>query len=164
VSGTTKLTPICLWRPTPSLIVSLDDRFGEPVDAYVNGSQVWLREDGPGGIVLEWRLHPVPGYRRPPGVGTYEVFANVALALATGADPPAPLTELWDGLEAFPAYDDEVEPAPLAAAAAAAIGVPPDASGLADHGPIADEWERSRGRVSIVEALFGQLGGGASGG
>jgi hypothetical protein len=159
VSGSTRLTPICLWRPTPGLIVLLDERFGEPVDAYVNGSQVWLRDDGPGQIVLEWRLHPVPGYRRPSGVDTYEVFASVALALATGAEPPAPLAELWEGLEAFPAYDDEVEPAPLAAAAAAALGIPPDASGLVGHGPIADEWERSGGKVSIVEALFRQLAG-----
>jgi hypothetical protein len=159
VSGSTVLTPICLWRPTATLIVALDDRFGEPVDAYVNGSQVWLRDDGPGGITLEWRLHPVPGYRRPAGVGIYEVFANVALALATGADSPAPLTKLWEGLEAFPAYDDEVEPAPLAAAASTALGIPPDASGLAAHGPVADEWERSRGQVSIVEALFRQLAG-----
>jgi hypothetical protein len=159
VSGSTELTPICIWRPTPTLIVALDDRFGEPVDAYVNGSQVWLRDDGPGGITIEWRLHPVPRYRRPAGVGTYEVFANVALALATGAPPPAPLTQLWEGLEAFPAYDDEVEPAPLAAAATAALGIVPDASGLAAHAPVADEWERSRGTVSIVDALFRQLSG-----
>ena len=42
------LTPTCVWRASPELIVALDVRFGEPVDAYVNGSQVWLRDDGPG--------------------------------------------------------------------------------------------------------------------
>src|SRR5205085_6053487 len=101
-------TPTCVWRATPELIVALDDRFGEPVDAYVNGSQVWLREDGPGEIVLEWRLHPVAGYRRPDDMSTYEVFSATALALATGASPPAPLERLWDGLEVFPAYGDEI--------------------------------------------------------
>jgi hypothetical protein len=158
VSGPRRLTPTCVWRATPELIVALDDRFGEPVDAYVNGSQVWLRDDGPGGVTVEWRLHPVAGYRRPARLGTYEVFGTVALALATGAPLPAPLEQLWEGLEAFPAYDDEVEPAPLAAAAALALGISPDANGLADHGPIGDEWERSRGQISIVEGLFRQLG------
>jgi len=152
-------TPTCVWRATPSLIIALDDRFGEPVDAYVNGSQVWLREDGPGEMTIEWRLHPVAGFRRPAGCGTYELFAATALALATGTDPPAPLELLWDGLEAFAAYGDEIEPAPLAAAASAALGIAPDVAGMVDHAVIADAWERARGGISIVEALLGQLGG-----
>jgi hypothetical protein len=152
------LTPTCVWRATPALIVALDDQFGEPVDAYVNGSQTWLRDDGPGGIAVEWRLHPVPGYVRPPDVDTYELFAAVALALATGDEPPAAVESLWDGLEAFPAYGDEVEPAPLAAAVEAALGVQPDATGLVDHAAIGDEWEQSRGQASITQALLRQLG------
>ncbi|HET9692145.1 MAG TPA: hypothetical protein VFP61_13415 [Acidimicrobiales bacterium] len=152
----------CVWRARPEVVVALDDRFGEPVDAYVNGAQVWLRDDGPGGATLEWRLHPVAGYRRPAEVGTYEVFAATALALATGADPPAPLEQLWDGLEAFVAYPDEasaVEPAPLAAAAGGALGVAPDVVGMVDHAVIADAWEAARGAVSIVDALVAQLCG-----
>ena len=146
-----------MWRATPELIVALDERFGEPVDAYVNGSQVWLREDGPGGIVLEWRLHPVAGYHRPAGVSTYDVFSEAALALATGRTPLAPLAELWDGLEVYAAYDDEIEPQPLTAAAVAALGIDPDASGLVDHQSIGDEWERTEGTVSVVDALLAQL-------
>lgn len=153
------LVPTCVWRVTPALVVALDDRFGEPVDAYVNGSQTWLRDDGPGGVTVEWRLHPVPGYRRPQGTATEEVFPATALALATGGTPPAPLERLWDGLEAFPAYDDEVEPAVLAAATAEALGVPPDASGLVDHQRVGDAWEQAGGAMSIVDALFDQLAG-----
>ena len=52
----------CLWRATPAIVLLLDERFGEPVDSYVNGAQVWLRDDGPGGTALEWRLHPVAGF------------------------------------------------------------------------------------------------------
>ncbi len=152
-----RLVPAAVWRATPELVIALDDRFGEPVDAYVNGSQVWLRDDGPGGIVLEWRLHPVAGYRRPPGTGTYDLFSATALALATGATPPAPLEQLWDGLEVFAAYDDEIEPQPLVAAASAALGIEPDAWGLVDHEPIAEAWERSGGAVSIVADLLAQL-------
>ena len=153
------LTPSAVWRISPVVVGALDARFGEPVDAYVNGSQTWLRDDGPGGITLEWRLHPVAGYSRPDGVDTFEVFAATAFALATGSAPPAPLERLWEGLEAFPAHGDEVEPAPLRAAVAEALGVVPDACGLVDHERIADEWERSGGRTSIVAALLEQLSG-----
>jgi hypothetical protein len=153
-----RLVAAAVWKARPELIVELDDRFGEPVDAYVNGSQVWLREDGPGGMLLEWRLHPVSGYRRPPGVGTYEVFSSTALALASGSPPPAALEQLWDGLEVFAAYEDDIEPQPLTAAAVQAIGIEPDAAGLVDHESIADRWERTGGGVSIVADLLHQLG------
>ena len=155
--------PACVWRISPELVVALDASFGDPVDAYVNGSQTWLRDDGPGGITLEWRLHPVPGYERPAGIGTYEVFGAVALAVSTGATPPAPPEQLWEGLEAFPAYvaegdGDAPEPAVLAAACTAALGLAPDASGVVDHEPIGAMWEAAGGRTSILEALFEQLG------
>ena len=149
--------PTCVWRARADVVVALDERFGEPVDAYVNGSQVWLRDDGPGGVTLEWRLHPVPGYVRPPTLTTYDVFPSVALALATGEEPVAPVEALWEGLEAFAAYGEELEPATLAAAATAALGIAPDAAGLADHERVGDEWERSGGRTSIVGALLDQL-------
>ncbi len=158
-----RLVACALWRARPEVVVALDDRFGEPMDAYVNGSQVWLRDDGPGGVTLEWRLHPVAAYRRPPGVGTYEVFPATALALATGAPLPAPLDSLWDGLEAFPAYEDDVEPQTLAASAASSLGTPPDAAGLVDHQAIADRWERTAGSISITDALLTQLTGTTAG-
>ncbi len=150
-------TPTCVWRATPELIVALDDKFGEPIDSYVNGSQVWMREDGPGDIVFQWRLHPVAGYKRPQGVDTEAVLGQAALAFATSTTPAAPLIELWDGLECFPAYGDELEPAILATAATAALGITPDASGLVDHETIGDAWEKSRGATSITAAIFGQL-------
>ena len=153
-----RLVPTGVWKASAELLLALDERFGEPVDAYVNGSQVWLRDDGPGGVTLEWRLHPVAGYRRPPGLATEEVFDAVTAALTAGDDPPVPLDRLWDGLEAFVAYDEEVEPAPLAAACTEALGRAPDAAGLADHDLIGDQWERSRGATSIVAALLDQLG------
>ena len=70
---------------------------------------------------------------------------------------PAPLEAMWDGLEAFPAYDDEIEPAPLAAAVEEALGIEPDAAGLVDHAAIGDQWERSRGKVSIIDELMAEL-------
>lgn len=152
------MTPSCVWRTSPDVILALDRRFGQPIDTYVNGSQVWLRPDGPNGITIEWRLHPVAGYRRPAGVGTDEVFANAVFALSSGANPPVPVDQLWDGLEAFPAYDDDdVEPAPLVAAATEALGLAPDAAGLVEHQRIGDDWERQRGGVSIIDELFRQL-------
>ena len=154
-----QLTPTCVWRIGPELIIALDERLGEPLDAYLNGSQVWLRDDGPGGATLEWRLHPVPGFEKPAGVDTYELLSATALALATGGHPPAPPEQLWEGLEAYAAYGDELEPATLAATTTEALGRPPHASGLVDHRSIGDEWERTGGAVSIVDALFAQLRG-----
>lgn len=151
-------TPTCVWRATAALLVALDDRFGPPLDAYVNGSQVWLLDNGPGGMTLEWRLHPVAGFARPAGTATDELFGDVALALSRGDEPAAPIERLWDGLEAFPAYDDETEPALLRAAVTGAVGLAPDACGQVDHRAVGDEWERTGGAVSVVAALLDQLG------
>jgi hypothetical protein len=151
--------PTCVWRVSDLLIAAVDEHLGDPVDAYVNGSQTWLLENGPGGIMLEWRLHPVAGYQRPAGIETMEVFPTVAGALFEDKPPPVPVASLWDGLEVFPAYGDEIEPAPLRAAAIAALGIEPEACGLVDHEPIGDEWERSGGKVNIIDALLTQLAG-----
>jgi len=152
-----RLTPTCVWRISPELVLSLQERFGDPVDAYVNGSQVWLRDDGPGGVAIEWRLHPVAGYQRPDGVDTYDVFTSASYALGEGVDPPVPVEQLWDGLEAFAAYGDEVEPATLGATTTDALGIAADACGVVDHQGIGDAWEKSGRATSIVDALLSQL-------
>lgn len=148
-----------MWRIRPEVVIALDHRFGEPADAYVNGSQVWLRDDGPALLTLEWRLHPVPGFVRPRAVSTQDLFPAVALALASevATASPAPLSMLWDGLEAFSAYGEEVEPVPLAAAAASSLGINPDATGLVDHQSVGDRWEATGGDTSIIDALLAQL-------
>ncbi len=148
--------PTCVWRISRELIVALDGRLGDPVDAYVNGSQTWLRDDGPAGEAIEWRMHPFPGYSPPDGLTHYDVFTRVARAASPGCDGPDPAS-LWDGLEAFPAYGDEIEPAPLTGVLTEVLGLAPDASGLVDHELIADAWERSGGTTSITTALLAQL-------
>ena len=45
----------------------------------------------------------------------------------------------------------------LAAALADALGIEADACGLVDHTRVGDEWEQSRGKVSIIDALIAQL-------
>lgn len=160
ISGTTRV-PSCVWRISDALVVALDERLGAPVDAYLNGAQTWLREDGPGGEMVEWRLHPVPGFRRPAAAGTHELFESVALALGTGGTPVAPPDHLWEGLEAFVAYDDEaseLEPMRLAEVCTTVLGIAPDASGMVEHEPISAAWERAGGQHSIVDAIFEQLG------
>ncbi len=151
------LVPACVWKVTPELLLALDSNFGEPVDSYVNGSQVWLRDDGPGDATLEWRLHPVAGYVKPRGIATHELLEMVMFALRSGDEPPAPLTSLWDGLEAFPGFGDETEPALLSRACTAALGIAPDVFGVVDHQRIGDQWEASNGRTSVIAALFEQL-------
>lgn len=163
------LTPTAVWRIRPEVVVALEEQFGEPVDSYVNGSQVWLFDHGPNDVTLEWRLHPTAGYEPPQGLSIYELWETVAAALTAGADPSTlklgederTLDSLWGGLECFPAFDvegsDAVEPATLAARAAELLGVTPDRHGLVDHERIGAVWEKAQGEVSIVDLLLEQL-------
>ncbi len=144
--------PCCVWQTTASLLSVVLEKLGDPVDSYVNGSQVWIDDDGPSGIGIEWRLHPVAGYVRPEGHTTAAVFADVATG-STALDPIA----LWDGLEAFPAFHDDVEPDALREWVVARLGIAPDAFGRADHDSIADRWERSQRQTSIVRELISEL-------
>jgi hypothetical protein len=154
-----------VWVVSAELIRALDDRLGPPVDSYLNGSQTWITDDGPNEVSLEWRLHPVAGFRAPAGLSHYDLWDRITGQLSGGGDAAAlrlgdetrPLTSLWDGLECFAAYGDELEPATLAAAATDALGRPPDRVGLVDHERIGDAWERARGDVSIVSLLLEQL-------
>ena len=154
-----------VWRIDPELVLALDEHLGSPIDSYVNGSQTWLSEHGPGEVTLEWRLHPVAAYRAPAGLSHYELWEQVVAQLSAGRDPgalvlgedePRPLASLWDGLEVFAPYDD-VEPALLAQSAGAALDRAPDASGLVDHDRVGDAWERSKGDVSLVALLLDEL-------
>ena len=158
-------TASAVWRSSPELVLALDEQFGPPVDSYVNGSQTWLLDNGPGGVTVEWRLHPVAAYRPPARLSHYDLWERVVAQLHAGGDPGAlalgeerrALESLWEGLEAFAPYGDEVEPVTLAQASAAAIGRVPDAAGLVDHDRVGDAWERARGEVSIVGLLLEEL-------
>jgi hypothetical protein len=104
-------TATCVWRVDAPLIAALEERLGPPVDGYLNGSQVWLAEVGPGDVALEFRLHPVAGFRLPTGLSHYDLWEQVVASLAAGtANDALPLGEetralasLWDGLECFAA-------------------------------------------------------------
>lgn len=161
-----ELVATCLWSIGPELVLALDAQLGPPVDSYVNGSQTWLTDDGPKGVTLEWRLHPVAGFRQPPGLSHYDLWESVIAQLSRdGAQPDRlelgegtrRLAELWDGLECFPAYGDPLEPAPLADAAGTALGLRPERAGLVDHDRIADAWEHTGRELSIIRLLEQQL-------
>ena len=164
-----ELTPTAVWSLSPELVLALDEHLGPPVDSYLNGSQTWLVGDeddkSETAMMLEFRLHPVSGYTTPAGCSHYDVWEAVVAQLTQGTDPAAlrlgtearPLSGLWDGLEAFPAYGDEIEPARLASLVTAAIALAPDRTGLVDHEAIGDAWERANGKVSIIALLISQL-------
>jgi hypothetical protein len=157
------LTATTVWTISPELVLALDATLGLPIDSYLNGSQTWLVEDGP--ITLEWRLHPVAGYRAPAGMSTYDLWESIVAQLSANGDPHAlrlgdevrPLTAMWDGLESYEAYGEDLEPSRLAAVAAAQLGRAPDRFGLVDHDAIGDAWERANGAVSIVALLLAAL-------
>jgi hypothetical protein len=156
-------TATTVWTISADLVLALDERLGMPVDSYVNGSQTWLTELDD--LTLEWRLHPIALYRVPSPLSHYDVWEATVDALRAGTDPHAlrlgdetrPLTSLWDGLECFAAYGEELEPPRLVALATEVLGCAPDASGLVDHEAIGDAWESARGSVSIVALLLEQL-------
>ena len=95
---------------------------------------------------------------RPLGAGRRRAVGRAPTpgALQLGTEH-RDLASLWEGLECFAAYGDDVEPAPLAAAATAALGRAPDASGLVDHDRIGAAWEQAVGKVSIMTMLFDEL-------
>ncbi|HYI60308.1 MAG TPA: hypothetical protein VEW93_00730 [Acidimicrobiales bacterium] len=148
----------CVWRLRPELVQALEGHLGIPDDSYANGSQVWLRGDGPGGMPIEWRLHPRPDFARPSAVISHELFPRVVAALAAGTPPPVDPAEAWSGLEAAPAYGDEVDEEVLVGLVTARLGQPPDASGQIDRDDLGRAWERSGGRLDVVEALVDILG------
>ncbi|MEY3361129.1 MAG: hypothetical protein RL531_848 [Actinomycetota bacterium] len=156
-----------IWRLDQALVLALEEHLGVPVDSYLNGSQVWLVDCGPGRETLEFRLHPVAGYRPPEGVSHYDLWEEVAGALTRGVDPGAltigdtvrALDTLWDGLEVFEAYGDSLEPAQIANAAGAVIARDADRSGLVDHDRAGGEWERRGRGVSLFGLIEEQLGG-----
>jgi hypothetical protein len=163
-------TATCVWRMTPDLVLALDEHLGPPLDSYVNGAQTWLTDDGPGGATLEWRVHPVARYHVPSGLSHYDVWELAVSELTRGADAGAlalgsetrALESLWDGIECFAAYEDEIEPAPLVAAASTVLERPPDASGLVDHERIGNAWEYASRAVSLFDMLLEELRTGAT--
>lgn len=160
-----------VWRISPELILALQHRLRPPVDSYLNGSQTWLidRAPSPGEsrepITLEWRLHPVARYRAPKNLSHYDLWEQVVSQLSAEVPPTSlqlgteirALDFIWDGLECFAAFGDEVEPPILAAWTTEMLGIEPEAFGLVDHQSIGDQWSTSGGADSIIELLLRQL-------
>jgi len=154
-----------VWPISAALVLALDDHLGPPLDGYVNGTQTWLTDDALDTATLEWQLHPVGGYTRPRGVSHHDLWDVVISAVRSGASPDAlplgaehrSLSSLWEGLECFPAYGAELEPAGLAAAARARLGLAAQAAGLVDHDRIGDAWTRSNRARSLMGMLLEEL-------
>jgi len=148
----------CVWRLRPAVLTALFERFGPPSDTYGNGSQTWLRSDGPGGTPIEWRLHPRADFVRPTDLAADRLFTRVAGAAAHGDEPPLDPDAVWTGLEAAWAFDEELATDVLAASARDALGLEADACGSVDRTALGVEWERSGGRLDVIGHLLTALG------
>lgn len=172
------LTVTCAYRVDAALVEALDRHLGPPLDSYVRGWQVWLEPNGPGGETLEWRLHPPAGFRMPRGVNPHDLFDVVLQGLAEAEDPVSGTTrgaddagpemavggerrrlrEIWEALEVFPTFGEEIDPRALAAAATTVLGGrAPDVAGRVDHARMGDEWKGRRGDYSVAQVLFSSL-------
>lgn len=152
-----ELIATCVWTVTPPLLVAVHDRLGPPAHAYDNGSQAWLRPDGPRDVLVDWRLHPRADLARPGRLSGYHLFPAVAGALARGEVPDLDPGTVWSGLEAVPAYDDPVTPDALAGRLGAVLGRLPDAWGPLDRDAMARSWEESLGHLDVVAWALDQL-------
>ena len=157
----------CAYRVDAELVERLDARLGPPLDSYVRGWQVWLEPHGPSGETLEWRLHPPAGFSMPRGVNPHDLFEVVLAGIADSPDPSAepldlgeearPLGAVWEVLEVFPTFGDDIGPAALIEAAERALGRRPDRAGHADHGRLGDLFKGQRGNFSVGQALLETL-------
>lgn len=161
------MMPTCVYAVDAALVERLDARLGPPLDSYVRGWQVWLESHGPGGETLEWRLHPPAGFAMPRGVNPHDLFEVVLQALSDAEDPDAdalplgeerrPLSAVWEALEVFPTFGDDVPPEVLTRVAADVLGRAPDAAGRADHARLGDVFKSTRGDFSVGQALLASL-------
>lgn len=159
--------PTCAYRVDAALVEQLDARLGPPLDSYLRGWQVWLEPHGPGGETLEWRLHPPAGFRMPRGVNPHDLFEVVLQGLAGCAAPDVDalvvgeehrrLDEVWEALEVWPTFGDDLAPDVVAASAARALGRAPDVAGRADHARLGDEFKGRKGDFSVGQALLASL-------
>ncbi len=147
----------CVWRLRPAVLTALHQRFGAPADTYGNGSQTWLRSDGPDGTPIEWRLHPQASFVRPTDLAADQLFTLLAGAVVRGEEPRLDPAAVWTGLEAAWAFDEELPADQLASCTAAALGLDADACGSVDRTALGAEWERSGGRLDVIDHLLSAL-------
>ncbi len=148
VLGPLDVSCVFLLSNDVNLLGKIQDKLGDPVDSYWNGSHTWFSEANE--TELEWRLHPVSGFTMPEGARPEELFE---LAIEGQVDP----THYWEGLEIFTFDDTTLSPVDLAQYCSEILGSNPEFSGLVDHEAIAQEFERSQGQVSIVKLLIQQI-------
>ena len=161
-------TATCIWRVDADLVLALDERLGPPVDSYLNGSQTWITGDGPGGIDLEWRLHPVAGYRLARELSHYDLWEQVVARVVGGRRPRLVVARLrgtyvalalgWSGVLRGLRRRPGTRPARIGGGNR--VGRAPDAAGLVDHEAIGTAWEHAKGTTSLVEMVFAELKGG----
>lgn len=132
-------------------------------------------------VELEFRLHPPAGFRQPEGLSHHDLWdetmqqlADRAAALAAGeagqgALDRVPLrlgredrdvASLWELLEVFPAFGEDVSPEQVRTWAEGVTRRPALAAGYIDHERLGGTFKRLGTRFDLPGALREELGAG----
>lgn len=130
------------------LLKLLVDVHGEPIDSYWNGSHTWFTQEDK--CLIEWRIHPVSGFRMPEASRPEELFT---MALENEVDP----LHYWEGLEVFPVEEHQFDEESFSKYCTERLGTAPDFVGYVDHETVGNDYERNNGNVSIISLLAKQL-------
>lgn len=160
-------TPVAIVDVDRALLEALEEAFGPPIDSYLMGWQVWLVDTEIAGadVTLEYRLHPPAGFAQPHGLDHHDLWTEVIVQLADGdgeqltlGDEQRRLTEVFDLLEVYPAFGEDLSARDVAGHVESSLGRAPRAAGDVDHERLGGRWKRQRHDFDLPNALRAALG------
>lgn len=174
------LTPVVIYEVDLALLTTLESALGPPIDSYLSGWQVWIdpvtpaagdaqktgesAEAGDDDIELEYRLHPPAGFAQPEGISHHDLWDEVIVQAADGAEEftlgseRRSLGSLWTLLEIYPAFGEDMTSEQVAGWAADRLGREASAHGAVDHDRIGGDWKRRGHDADLPGALRDALG------
>ncbi|MDX1619731.1 MAG: hypothetical protein R3320_01985 [Nitriliruptorales bacterium] len=152
-------TPIVIFDVDADLLSALEAALGPPLDSYLMGWQVWLHEIDEQDVELEFRLHPPAGFEQPDGMSHHDLWDEVIVQVADGVadlelgSEHRTVGSLWQVLEVFPAFGEDVEPEQLRRWVEELLGREALGAGEVDHERLGGRWKRRGHEFDLASAL-----------